>query len=101
MNNFDTLFLPHDGIQAIKARFDDQLPARFMGMRVFESPLARMPARVHKRRRGMSEAYHRRVQKKWNKRFGYVPAAFFVDSRKILGAITFPKFDISGDSSNG
>ncbi|WP_042299011.1 hypothetical protein [Paraburkholderia kururiensis] len=31
------------------------------------------PARVHKRRRWMSDAYHRRVQKKWTKRFGYQP----------------------------
>lgn len=29
-----------------------------------------VPVRKHKRRRGQSEAYHRRVQKKWTKRFG-------------------------------
>lgn len=94
---FDTVLLPPVGIKSIKERFDDQLPMRFMGMRVIESPHARMPAKVHKRRGGMSEAYHRRIQKKWNKRFGYVPAAFFIDASNLLGAIRFSPFDI-GDA---
>ena len=82
--NYDTLLLPPEGIAAIKARFDDKLPMQFTGMRVIESPLARMPAKVHKRRRWMSEAYHRRIQKKWNKRFGHVPAAFLMQSDAVL-----------------
>lgn len=52
------------------------------GLKIIESPLAQMPEpnRVHKRRRGMSERYHRRIQKKWNKRFGVrmVPCAIFM-----------------------
>lgn len=28
------------------------------------------PARIHKKRRNQSTAYHARVQKKWTKRFG-------------------------------
>lgn len=98
--DFNTVLLPPVGVKSIKEHFDDQLPMRFMGMRVIESPYARMPAKAHKRRRGMSEAYHRRIQKKWNKRFGYVPAAFFIDAGKILGAIRFSPSDI-GESSDG
>ena len=43
-----------------------------LGMKVVESPLANMtvPNRKHKRRRWMSEKYHKRIQKKWTKRFG-------------------------------
>lgn len=44
----------------------------FGGPRVVESPLVGkdVPARPHKRRRNQSEAYHRRIQKKWAKRYG-------------------------------
>lgn len=34
---------------ALKARFDDQVPMRFMGMRVIESPLAYRTRRVAER----------------------------------------------------
>lgn len=34
-------------------------------------PLEReVPKRIHRKRRGQSDAYHRRVQKKWTKRWG-------------------------------
>lgn len=44
----------------------------FGGVRVRESPLAvkEAPVRPHKRRRNQSAAYHRRIQKKWVKRYG-------------------------------
>ena len=46
------------------------------GMPIVQSALAlettNVPVRVHKQRRCMSASYHRRVQKKWTKRFGYV-----------------------------
>jgi hypothetical protein len=55
----------------------------FGGIRVFESELATAPepVRKHRRTKRQSAQYHRRVQKKWAKRFGTVrkPAAFFVD----------------------
>jgi hypothetical protein len=45
------------------------------GLPVYESPLLdeldlREPVRKHKKRSNQSEAYHRRVQKKWAKRWG-------------------------------
>lgn len=53
-------------------------------VRVFEHPLCNriVPNKVHKRRRGQSAAYHRRVQKKWNKRYGTheEQVAFFINS---------------------
>lgn len=75
---FDTVLLPASWSKALP-RAEEPAPL-FGGMRVIESPLARMPARVHKKRRWMSEAYHSRIQKKWNKRFGYVPAAFLMNT---------------------
>lgn len=43
------------------------------------------PAVVHKKRRGQSDAYHRRVQKKWNKRYGTTmkPAAYVIDGSAV------------------
>lgn len=45
------------------------------GVRVFQTPMATeltdKPVRVHRQTRAMSDTYHRRVQKKWIKRFGY------------------------------
>jgi hypothetical protein len=54
-----------------------------LGMRVYESPFAvtREPARNHKRTRHQTAAYHRRIQKKWLKRFGTIetPAVLMID----------------------
>lgn len=51
------------------------LPVMVAGMHVFQTPMATeptdRPVRPHKKTRSMSEAYHRRIQKKWVKRFGY------------------------------
>lgn len=38
------------------------------------------PVRRHRKRKWMSEAYHRRIQKKWNKRFGTGPAMVLLNS---------------------
>lgn len=50
------------------------------GVRVYSSPLAMtaVPRRKHIKSRSMSESYHRRIQKKWNKRYGldYEPCAY-------------------------
>lgn len=58
-------------------------------LQVRESPLAlqTVPAKRHKKRRNQTEAYHRRVQKKWTKRHGtkQVPAAYMVDNSVIGG----------------
>jgi hypothetical protein len=57
------------------------------GMKVIESPFAYMqvPNRQHKKRRWMSDAYHRRIQKKWRKRFGthQEPCAIFMSPRAV------------------
>jgi hypothetical protein len=56
----------------------------FAGMRVQAHPLLadfNLPMRRHRKRRWMSEAYHRRIQKKWTKRFGVGPAAFVINDR--------------------
>jgi len=44
----------------------------FFGLPVFSSPFAEcaVPTKRHKKRRNQSAAYHRRIQKKWIKRFG-------------------------------
>lgn len=57
--------------------------------RIVSNPLATtsVPVRKHNKRRNQSEAYHRRVQKKWTKRFGVknVPSAYMIDNRVIGG----------------
>lgn len=54
-----------------------------LGIRIHESPLAvtHESVRKHKRTRHQTEAYHRRIQKKWRKRYGTieVPAVFMID----------------------
>lgn len=54
-----------------------------------ESPFAvqRRQARVYARRRAKSDAHHRRMNKKWLKRYGEVekPAAFVMDTSLISG----------------
>jgi hypothetical protein len=58
-------------------------------MRIVENALAvkAVPVRKHQRRRGQTGAYHRRVQKKWMKRFGtkQVPCAYMVDNSYLGG----------------
>ena len=61
----------------------------FNGIRLFESPHAvdRKPARQHEKKRWMTDAYHSRIQKKWNKRYGYIlkPACYVVSNRVLVG----------------
>lgn len=60
----------------------------FNGMMVSQSHLAmtETPVKEHVKTRSMSDTYHKRVQKKWNKRYGmkYVPGAFQVGNRVIV-----------------
>lgn len=56
-------------------------------LRFKESTLATSaaPVRKHKRRRNQTDAYHRRVQKKWTKRFGtkLQPCVFQLDGGRF------------------
>lgn len=44
--------------------------------------IQRVPVKLHKKRRHQKEAYHKRIQKKWNKRYGTKeqPALYVVDT---------------------
>ena len=87
-NPFDTLLLPPEYMRSLRestaseviARQNAVLPTLLGSIKVIESAMARMPAKRHKKRRWMSESYHRRIQKKWLKRFGTVPTAFLLAS---------------------
>lgn len=64
----------------------------FGPLRFVENPLATTskPVKVHKRRRNQTLAYHQRIQKKWNKRFGHhlAPSVFQLDGGKFgLGSM--------------
>lgn len=64
----------------------------FGALRIVESPMAvqSVPKRSHKKRRNQTEAYHRRIQKKWTKRFGMkdVPCAYQINGGRFgLGSI--------------
>lgn len=64
----------------------------FGPLRFVENPLATTskPVKVHKRRRNQTLAYHQRIQKKWNKRFGHhlAPAVFQLDGGRFgLGSM--------------
>ena len=58
-------------------------------VRVHESPYATSaePERKHKKRHNQNEAYHRRVQKKWTKRWGtkQVPCAYLINNAALGG----------------
>lgn len=57
-------------------------------MRIMENSLclrqSDRPNKIHKVRRWMSESYHRRIQKKWIKRWGYAqePTAYILPAQK-------------------
>jgi len=74
----------------VKARQDDAMPSLLGAMRVFESDFARLPAKRHKKRKWMRESYHRRIQKKWTKRWGMVPAAFAFTADALRVNLTEP-----------
>lgn len=64
--------------------FQSSAPMMLNGTPIRESVLAvqSVPIRKHKKRRNQTEQYHRRIQKKWRKRFGEkaVPCAFVIDN---------------------
>jgi hypothetical protein len=59
-----------------------ETPSSLFGLKVHVSRYAVTwaPNRVHKQRRNQTKAYHARVQKKWNKRFGKreVPCVYLI-----------------------
>ena len=65
-------------------------PMMLNGIPIQESLLAvqNVPKRKHKHRRNQTERYHRRIQKKWIKRFGMrqEPCAFVIDNSFLGGA---------------
>lgn len=58
------------------------------GMPIKESPMAmeRVPAKKHRVSIGMKKSYHHRIQKKWNKRYGYTyqPCAYILNNQVIV-----------------
>ena len=83
---FDCACVPPGAMNTLNASTASEILAkredglRLLGMKVIESPYARLPTKKHKKRKWMSESYHRRIQKKWNKRFGYSPAIFLLNT---------------------
>jgi len=65
-----------------------------LGIQVCTSsfPLVRqVPTRTHKKRRTQSESYHRRIQKKWTKRFGTKPEHYaLMINPKVAGLLGGP-----------
>ena len=67
----------------VRALADAAAP-RLFGMGVMVSKmLNEMPYKTHKRRKWMSLAYHLRIQKKWNKRFGVGPMAILMNAEAL------------------
>ena len=59
-------------VAKIKAAMVDMPKPDFSPMTVRENSLATRtePVMAHKHRHGQTEAYHKRIQKKWTKRYG-------------------------------
>ncbi len=77
------------GMEKAKRELEQAAPLFAGGaLQVRESQYATRtePTRLHKKRRNQSAAYHRRVQKKWVKRWGtkQVPCAYLIDNG-VLG----------------
>lgn len=91
---FDAIALPPEMMRTIEdprrytadnflGRQDRAMPA-LLGMQVhFNKLMSRMPAKVHRKRRSQSWAYHNRIQKKWNKRFGVGPVAVLMNTSAL------------------
>lgn len=80
-----------EGIRSvIKNPTKNSAPGQMAPMTMRESSFAVKPGpiKVHKRRRSQTEAYHRRVQKKWTKRHGVrqVPCVYVVDNASFGGS---------------
>ena len=73
----------------VKAMMGTEPRPGFGPMAVRQSPLVTRtePTKVHKHRRSQTDAYHKRIQKKWTKRYGtkQVPCAYVVDNACLGG----------------
>lgn len=67
------------------------LSAYLYGTRIIENQLATtvVPVRVHVATDSMKKSYHQRIQKKWNKRFGFAvkPAVY----KTAFGLVCHPE----------
>lgn len=70
------------GIQALEGQVTIKTP---LNMRAFWD----VPVRQHHKKLGQMESYHRRIQKKWIKRFGMVQEPALVILRPVVpGGVT-------------
>lgn len=69
----------------------------FCGVPICVSQMAykveKKPNRVHRHRRGQKLAYHQRVQKKWNKRYGMAEKRTPCIYKTNLGVVLGKSFD--------
>lgn len=49
----------------------NNLTGMFNGVKIIKQEPAKVPNRQHQKKDWMSDNYHKRIQKKWNKRFGF------------------------------
>lgn len=75
-------------MRRVQRQLEDAAPSPTLGgLQVQESIYATKtePVKPHKRRRNQREAYHRRIQKKWVKRWGtkQTPCAFLIDNAAV------------------
>lgn len=90
---FDTIALPPEMMRVfedprtmttdILRRHAEAMPALLRMQVRFSELLSHMPARIHRKRRNQSWAYHHRIQKKWNKRFGGGPVAVLMNTSAL------------------
>jgi hypothetical protein len=92
---YDSISLPPEVMHALEDPrrctaemiLDRQAKAmpRLLGLQLHVSKmLSDWPMRLHRKRRNQSWAYHHRIQKKWNKRFGVGPMAILMNTRDFL-----------------
>jgi hypothetical protein len=91
---YDAIALPPEALRSpepstadLIRRLQAEAMPKLYGMQVMVSKALegmRWPVRVHKKRRNQSEAYHRRIQKKWTKRYGTAPAVVLMNREAFL-----------------
>jgi len=70
-------------------------PSSLFGLPVYISPtplVRQVPIRTHKKRRNQSVAYHKRVQKKWTKRWGTTPESYVLMMNPREVGLSGPSF---------
>lgn len=74
-------------MQRVMRELDAVAPSGPLQVQASPLVLQTVPVKRNKKRSNQREAYHRRVQKKWTKRYGtkQVPAAYMVDNSVIGG----------------